>query len=141
MRRASAREARKPREDGDQEEARSEGGTVLPRVGARALIVIVRVVAPAARSADERPRDRRGRDDEHDAEERLPAVLPLGWVDLDVDRIARLAREGRIRIGGEEEVRVQMSREADVRREEVVQAERRAPLDERQEPVDDRGEE
>jgi hypothetical protein len=141
VRRAPAREARKPDEDREHEEARREGGAVLPRAGARALIVVARAVAPAARSADEGARDHCGRDDEHDAEERLPAVLPLGWVDLDVDRIARLAREARVRIGGEEEVGMQMGREADVRGEEVVQAERRAPLDERQEPVHDRGEE
>ena len=141
VRRAPARQARKPDEDREHEETRHEGGAGLPRAGARALIVVARAVAPAARRADEGSRDDRGRDDEHDAEERLPAVLPLGWVDLDVDGIPRLAREARVRISGEEEVRVEMRREANVRGEEVVQADRRAPLDECQEPVDDRDEE
>src|SRR6185436_8910111 len=117
------------------------GGVGVVRA-ARALILVVRV---AASPAPRRSHEGRGDDDrgerKNDPEEGLPAALRHGRVDLDIHGVARLAGEAGIRVRREEEVRVQMRREADVGGKEVVQGERRAPFDQGEEPIDDRDEE
>ena len=79
--------------------------------------------------------------DEDAAEEDRQAILLGRARDVDVDRVAGRARERRIRVGGDEEVRGDVDRAADERGQEPVQAVRHAAREERREPGDDHGEE
>ncbi len=83
-----------------------------------------------------------GGDRQEEPEQRLPAVLPLGRRDLQVDGIASgLAREAGERIGDEEEEREHVDFVAQVGRDEAVQGLGEPPRDQRGEPADDQREE
>ena len=58
-----------------------------------------------------------------------------GGRDLEVDRVAGLAVEGRQRLGGEVQIGVRMSREADEPGQEVVQRGGGLPLEQCRHPV------
>jgi hypothetical protein len=135
----SSREAGEPGEHGDDEEGRAEAGPppCAGVVAASPVDAAAPAAAPARRSDEHRREDQR-RQGEEEADQGLPALLRGRRVDLDVDRIARLAGEPGIRIGGQEHVGVQVGREADVSAEEVVQARGRGALHEGDDPVHDR---
>ena len=79
-----------------------------------------------------------GRDREQQPERRAQATLGRGRVDRDVDGIRRAAGEARVRVCGEAQVRGQMGRVADVRREEAVQRGWGSALEQHCEPDDER---
>ena len=86
--------------------------------------------SPPARTAARR---RAGSADDQ-TEPAAPPALPRRRVDLDVDLVAGPAAESRVAPGGEEDVRVDVRRVADVRGEEVVQDRRHLGLDHHGEP-------
>ena len=89
----------------------------------------------------ERSRDEQRRQDEDEAEERDPPVLPLGTGDHRVDRIPGPPRETGKRIGDEQQECPDLGRVADIGGQEAVQRFRRAAEKEGHETVRERGEE
>lgn len=133
--RAPAGEDHEPGADRDEGEDAGERRAVRPRP----VAVARRRAGPAApaAAADERRGEHAGRQPEDDPEGDRPPVLARGRGQLEVDGVAGLAEEARVRVGGEAHVRVQVDAVADVRPVEAVQAGRPAG-DERPRPQDGR---
>ena len=85
-------------------------------------------------STDARSRTREGK---QDPEERRPPALPLGRVDLEVDRISRAAAKAGIRARREVEVGADVRCVAHVAGDEVVEDLRRLPSMRTREPEDE----
>ena len=97
--------------------------------------------ATAAEARAEHGREHERRERQEEAEPDRPARLRLPLRDRDVDRVAGLAGEPGIGVGGEREIRAEVRRVADVPAEEVVHPLRQEAGEERREPAGDRGEE